>query len=43
MDGSIDVTDSGGARRPEATGKPVVLVPYYSTIEKECEEGLHSW
>ena len=23
-------------------GKPVVLVPYYSAIEKECEEGLRA-
>ena len=42
VDGSIDVTVSGSSPGPGATGKPVVLVPYYSAIEKECEEGLRS-
>ena len=42
MDESIDATISGPATGPRLTGKPVVLVPYYSAIEKECEEGLRS-
>jgi hypothetical protein len=42
VDGSIDVTASTPAPAPGGSGKPVVLVPYYSTIEKECEEGLRS-
>ncbi len=40
MVGSIDVTVSGSSPRPALPGKPVVLVPYFSTIEKECEESL---
>ena len=40
MDESIDVTAAGMSAGPGRAGKPVVLVPYYSTIEKECEEGL---
>jgi len=40
VDESTDVTASGHAPGPERIGKPVVLVPYYSGIEKECEEGL---
>jgi hypothetical protein len=39
VDRSIDVTAAAPAT---GSGKPVVLVPYYSTIEKECEEGLRS-
>jgi hypothetical protein len=39
VDRSIDVT---AAAPTTESGKPVVLVPYYSTIEKECEEGLRS-
>jgi hypothetical protein len=39
---SIDVTVSGEPTRPAVAGKPVVLVPFYSAVEKECEEGLRS-
>jgi hypothetical protein len=41
---SIDVTASGtgAAPRPSLPGKPVALVPYFSTVEKECEEGLRA-
>lgn len=42
MDEPTEATDSGRAPGPEGKGKPVVLVPYYSSIEKECEEGLRS-
>ena len=42
MAGSIDVTVAGSSSRPSVPGKPVVLVPYYSAIEKECEEGLRA-
>ncbi len=39
---TIDV----GAGRPSAPlkveGKPVVLVPYYSAVEKECDDGLRA-
>jgi hypothetical protein len=40
--GSIDVTIAGSPSHLLVPGKPVVLVPYYSVIEKECEEGLRS-
>ena len=40
MSGPTNITDSGEAPGPGRVGKPVVFVPYYSTIEKECEEGL---
>jgi hypothetical protein len=42
VDSSIDATISGLSPRPTVAGKPVVLVPYYSAIEKECEEGLRA-
>ena len=42
MAGSIDVTVGGSSSPPLIPGKPVVLVPYYSAIEKECEEGLRA-
>ena len=42
MDEPTDVTDSGRAPGPARAGKPVVLVPYYSAIEKECEAGLRA-
>jgi hypothetical protein len=41
MAASIDVT-KGAPLTPLISGQPVVLVPYYSTIEKECEEGLRA-
>jgi hypothetical protein len=37
---STNTTGLGEAPGQGRVGKPVVLVPYYSTIEKECEEGL---
>jgi hypothetical protein len=37
---SIDVTPAGARARPALPGKPVVLVPYYSAIDKECDDGL---
>jgi glycosyltransferase involved in cell wall biosynthesis len=40
--GSIDLTVARSSSPPLFAGKPVVLVPYYSVIEKECEEGLRS-
>ena len=42
MVGSIDVVPAESSPRPALEGKPVVLVPYYSAIEKECEEGLRA-
>ena len=42
MAGSIDVTPAVSASQSSFPGKPVVLVPYYSAIEKECEEGLRA-
>ena len=42
MDGSIDVTVAGSPPGSAIAGKPVVLVPYYSVVDKECEEGLRS-
>jgi hypothetical protein len=42
VESSIDVTVSGASSPSSVAGKPVVLVPYYSAIEKECEEGLRS-
>jgi hypothetical protein len=42
MDESNDVTMSGPSPRPAVGGKPIILVPYYTSIEKECEEGLRS-
>jgi hypothetical protein len=40
--GSIDVTPVGSVAPPRLPGKPVVLVPFYSAVEKECEEGLRA-
>jgi hypothetical protein len=40
--GSIDVTAFGSFTVPPLPGKPVVLVPYYSAVEKECEDGLRA-
>ena len=40
--GSIDVSVAGPLPTPVIPGRPVVLVPYYSVIEKECEQGLRS-
>jgi hypothetical protein len=40
MNEPTEVADSGRPPGPGGKGKPVVLVPYYSTIENECEEGL---
>ncbi len=42
MEGSINTPVSGASHESGRTGKAVVLVPYYSTIEKECEEGLRA-
>ena len=42
MVGSIDVTAVGSLPQPPLPGKPVVLVPYYSAVEKECEDGLRA-
>ena len=39
---SIDVTAAGPAPQSRLPGKPVVLVPYYSAVEKECEDGLRA-
>src|ERR1700722_19442045 len=36
------MTVEGSISQSSLSGKPVVLVPYYSVIEKECEEGLRS-
>ena len=41
--GRVDRRDGWGSSSPQLIpGKPVVLVPYYSAIEKECEEGLRA-
>jgi hypothetical protein len=42
VDGLDDPSVTGMQTTPSAGGKPVVLVPYYSAIEKECEEGLRA-
>lgn len=42
MSGIGEVTSSESEPGPASTGKSVVLVPYYSAIEKECEEGLRA-
>jgi hypothetical protein len=42
MVGSIDVNPRESSSRPVPPGKPVVLVPYYAVIEKECDEGLRA-
>jgi hypothetical protein len=36
------VTAVGSLPQPPLPGKPVVLVPYYSAVEKECEDGLRA-
>jgi hypothetical protein len=38
--GPIDVTEAVSAQEERLRGKPVVLVPFYSTVDKECEDGL---
>ena len=40
MDEPTELANSGRVPGPAGKGKPVVLVPYYSGIERECEEGL---
>jgi len=40
--GSINVTALGSLPQPPAHAKPVVLVPFYSVVEKECEDGLRA-
>jgi hypothetical protein len=42
MDSSSASAASSVSPPAAVGGKPVVLVPYYSAIEKECEEGLRS-
>jgi hypothetical protein len=42
MVGSIDVTAAGSPSRTPVPGKPVVLVPYFSAVERECDEGLRA-
>jgi hypothetical protein len=39
---SIDVTAAATMPQPRLPGKPVVLVPFYSAVEKECEDGLRA-
>lgn len=39
---SIDVTAAAPVSQPSPSGKPVVLVPYYAAVEKECEDGLRA-
>ena len=38
--GSIDVAAAGSLPQPPFQGKPVVLVPFYSAVEKECDDAL---
>jgi len=40
--GSIDVKVTASSSQTSLPGKPVALVPYYSAVEKECEEGLRA-
>jgi len=40
--GSVDVTATGSLPPPPVHAKPVVLVPYYAEVEKECEDGLRA-
>jgi hypothetical protein len=42
VESSFDVTVAGSSSPPSVAGRPVVLVPYYSAVEKECEESLRS-
>jgi hypothetical protein len=40
VSGSIDVNAPGSSLPSPAPAKPVVLVPFYAAVEKECEDGL---
>lgn len=42
MIGSIDVTAVGPLPQPPEHAKPVVLVPFFSAVNKECEDGLRT-
>ena len=39
---TIDVSASAPQASQSVQGNPVVLVPYYSAVEKECDEGLRA-
>jgi hypothetical protein len=39
---TIDVSAGPQPEPPRVPGNPVVLVPYYSAVEKECDEGLRA-
>jgi len=39
---TIDASAGPPSAPPSVPGKPVVLVPYYSGVEKECEDGLRA-
>src|SRR6185437_1080849 len=39
---TIDVSAGSAAVPPQVPGKPVVLVPHYSAVEKECDDGLRA-
>jgi hypothetical protein len=39
---SIGVGGSGASAQPSLPGRPVVLVPYYAAVEKECDDGLRA-
>ncbi len=40
---TIDVSAGTRPATAPVPGKSVVLVPYYSAVEKECDEGLRAW
>ena len=40
MVGTHDTKPSHIQPRPQVEGKPAVLVPYYSAVEKECDQAL---
>ncbi len=42
MSGSIDVMSGGPSPQPQQHARPVVLVPFFSSVEKECEDGLRA-
>jgi hypothetical protein len=42
MVGTHDTTTGRAQSQPQVEGKPVVLVPYYSAVEKECDHALRS-
>ncbi len=42
MAGIVNKVETGAPGGRAVVGNPVVLVPFYSAIEKECEDGLRA-